>query len=170
MKSSSACGHRGARLFPIRFAVPKVLASALVLPFLLMWAEGVCAGGLRTLFVEVTLDRVKIGQSYTLRPPLAITNTGARSTQFKFEAVTPEPIELRDGYETIPDPSWIRFEREIFTVEPDGTAQTDVILDVPDDVAYLGKSYQVVIDSQSMGGTIGIGFRSKVLFTIDSVR
>ncbi|MEE9523006.1 MAG: hypothetical protein V3W05_09395, partial [candidate division NC10 bacterium] len=117
----------------------------------------------------VTLDQVKIGQSVRLRVPLSITNLGANGTRIKVDAVTPAPFELRDGYESIPDPSWIRFERDTFTVEPNETALTDVILDVPYDVAYLGKRYQVIVFPRSIDGMVGIGFRSRVLFSIDAV-
>ncbi len=141
----------------------------LALPFLFMGAGGLSAGELSTQFVEVTLDQVKIGQSVRLRVPLSITNMGASSTRIKVDAVTPEPSRLRDGYEAIPDPSWIRFERDTFTVEPNETELTDVILDVPYDVAYLGKKYQVIVSSRSIDGMIGIGFRGLVLFSIDAV-
>ena len=140
----------------------------LALPVLFMGAERLCAGELSTQFVEVTLDQVQIGQSVRLRVPLTITNLGANSARIKVDAVTPKPFELRDGYEAIPDPSWIRFERDTFTVEPNETEQTVVILDVPYDVAYLGKRYQVTIFSRSISGMIGVGFRSRVLFSIDS--
>ena len=103
----------------------------LALPVLFMGAERLCAGGLRTHFVEVKLDRVKIGQSVRLRLPLTITNLGANSARIKVDAVTPEPFELRDDYEAIPDPSWIRFERDTFTVEPNETEQTEVTLHIP---------------------------------------
>ncbi len=141
----------------------------LALPVLFMGAERLCAGELRTQFVEVTLDQVKIGQSVRLRVPLTITNLGANSARIKVDAVTPAPFELRDGYEAIPDPSWIRFERDTFTVEPNETEQTDVILDVPYDVAYLGKRYQVIVFPRSIGGMVGIGFRGRVLFSVDAV-
>jgi len=87
-------------------------------------------------------------------------NTGANSTRIKADAVKPVPVEILDGYEAIPDPSRVRFEGDTFTVEPNETEQTVVILDVPYDVAYLGKRYQVIIFS--------LGFRSRVLFSIDS--
>jgi len=157
------------RSFSVWFREPKALAIVLVLSLLFLGGEWVGAGGLRTTFTEVTLHQVQIGQSVRLRVPLTITNTGATSTRIKVDAVKPAPVEILDGYEAIPDPSWIRFERDTFTVEPNETEQTVVILDVPYDVAVLGKRYQVTIYSRSISGMIGVGFRSRVLFSIDSV-
>ncbi|MFQ5801941.1 MAG: hypothetical protein ACE5JQ_03475 [Candidatus Methylomirabilales bacterium] len=132
------------------------------------------AGGLRTYFVEAILHDLKIGKSYSLLKvrnlPLSITNTGEGSVRLKIEALRPEPDETLSGFEPIPDPSWISFERDIFTVEPKGTGQTDITISVPDDERYLGKRYQVVIFSRTTSGMIGAGFRSRLLFSIDSVR
>lgn len=128
------------------------------------------AGGLRTRFTKVVLEDLKIGCSYSIAEvkgeTLAVENTGKRTTDLKVEAVKPFEQELEQGYEIIPDISWVKIVKDFFTVEPGGEARTDIILSIPDDERYSGKSYQVMIWSRGVGGGIGVGLKSRILFNI----
>lgn len=150
------------------------LSIALLFFLLFLAPPNVYAAGIQTQFVEVILENLKTGESYSLAKernfPLSITNTGDGSVVIKVEPLRPEPVELIKGFEPIPDPSWIRFERDVFTVSPNGTGQTDILITIPNDRRYLGKKYQVTIFSRSISGMIGVGFRSRVLFSIDSAK
>lgn len=147
--------------------------------------RGLEAAGLTTGFGEVTLENLEIGKTYTtkkaLNLPLAVVNTGKTALDLKVEPVLPatpasaggapseggKDSELKEGYEPIPSLSWIKLEKAEFReIKPNDSAVTDVIISIPNDKKYLGKKYQVFIWSHTVGGSIGIGLKSKLLLTI----
>jgi hypothetical protein len=142
------------------------LSAALVSPGL--------AAGLKTTFVKVTLENLRIGDTYNIRRlanlPLAVYNTGADTIGLKVEPTVPLAGELREGYEPIPDPSWVTLTQEIFEgIRPGAPGMTDVVISIPNDVRYLGKRYQVMIWSHTVGaGLIACGLKSEVLLSISS--
>lgn len=145
----------------------------MLLPLLLPCGE-LRAAGLRTHFVRVRLENLKIGKSYSLRKernlPLSITNASRSRAYLKIEALSPQPHEMISGFEPIPALSWIGFEHDLLTLEPESTGQTDIIISVPDNTQYLGKRYQVMIFSRTISGMFGAGFKSRLLFSIDAAR
>jgi hypothetical protein len=132
--------------------------------------------GLRTTFVKVTLENLKIGNTYNIREmanlPLALYNTGDAAIDLAVEATVPIKGELRDGYEPIPDAAWIVVGQDTFwQVEPGEVAMTDVLISIPDADDHLGKRYQAMIWSHTFGqGMIAYGLKSEVLFTISRHR
>ncbi|MDI6704471.1 MAG: hypothetical protein QME40_07365 [bacterium] len=149
--------------------VNKILSCFIIL--LLFNLESVEARGLRTHFSEVVIENLRIGHSYSVKGianlPLCVTNTSNRSVILKIEALAPCKEELREGYEAIPDISWIGFEKDLFELEEGEEAVTDVIISIPDSEEYLGKRYQAWIWSHTIGpGMIGVGLKSRILFSI----
>lgn len=142
---------------------------ALLIPFVI-FINPAWAGGLGTRFTKVVLEDLKIGCSYSIAEvkgeTLVVENTGERTTDLKVEAVKPFEQELEEDYEAIPDISWVKILKDFFTIEPGGKARTDIILSIPDDKRYSGKRYQVMIWSRGVGGGIGVGLKSRLLFNI----
>ena len=131
---------------------------------------GACyAGGLRTGFGKVVLEDVPIGKTYSMRKdskfPLVIKNESDKSVNLRLEVLIPKEGEIQQGYEPLPDDRWITLENSIFTVEPNGEAETDVIINIPDDRQYLGRKFHVFILSCTTGESLGIGLKSKLLFS-----
>ena len=131
------------------------------------------AAGLSTAFSEVTLENLEIGRSYSTKEsanlPLEIVNTGKQEIDLKIEVLPPQPAELKEGFEPIPDTSWIKLDKADFKkIKPNGTAVTNVFVLVPNEKQYRGKKYQVFIWSHTVGQSIGIGLKSKLLFAIKS--
>ncbi|OGW82845.1 MAG: hypothetical protein A2987_02030 [Omnitrophica bacterium RIFCSPLOWO2_01_FULL_45_10] len=129
------------------------------------------AAGLSTGFSEVKIENLEIGKSYSTKEtvglPLVVVNTGDEPVDLKMELLLPQESELKEGFEPIPDLSWIRLERTEFKeIEPNEHATSDVIISIPPDPRYQGKKYQVFIWSHTVGGRIGVGLKSKLLFTI----
>ena len=137
---------------------------------ILVYIQSAEAGGLSTTFGEVVIENLKIGQTYSVRQlaniPLTVLNTGDRLVELKMDILRPQESELKKGYEPIPDTSWVSLEQSFFTVEPKGKAETDVFISIPDDERYLGGKYHVWIWSHTVGGMIGLGLKSRLLFTI----
>ncbi len=129
------------------------------------------ASGLRTTFSEVALQNLEIGRTYNTKEaaglPLVIENTGDGSVDLAIEVIAPGAEELKGGYEPIPDISWIILEKKSFSgVEPGGKAETDVMITIPDNTSYHGKKYQVYIWTHSVGLSVGVGLKSKLLLSI----
>jgi len=131
------------------------------------------AGGLSTTFSEVTLENLEIGKTYSTKEiaglPLELVNTGKQPINLKIELVMPQESELKAGFEPIPDLSWIKLEKSEFSnIKPNTSAITDVVLSIPNKEKYRGKKYQGFIWSHTVGGSIGIGLKSKLLFATKS--
>ncbi len=129
------------------------------------------AAGLSTTFSEVTLEGLEIGKNYSTKElaglPLAVVNTGDESIDLKAEVLLPDVSELKEGYESIPDINWIKLKRTSFkNIKPKKAAVTDVKISIPADDIYKGKRYHVFIWTHSVGSVIGVGLKSKLLFTI----
>lgn len=133
----------------------------------------VWAAGLSTAFGEVLVENLKIGQSYNLRElvnlPLRIVNSSEFPMNIQMETNIPRDHELKEGYEAIPDQSWIKIVKELQqNVGPQEFAETDVILVIPNDKKLLGRRFQGYIYSHSVGSKrfVEMGLRSRILLTI----
>jgi len=129
------------------------------------------AAGLNTGFSEVTLGNLEIGKTYSTKEtaglPLVVVNTGEEAVDLKIELLLPQPPELKEGFAPIPDLSWIKLEKTDFKdIQPNKSAVSDVIITIPDDKQYQGKKYQVFIWSHTLGRRVGVGLKSKLLFSI----
>jgi len=160
---------KSTRKMPASIRLPYI-----ILLLLLVYMQSAEAGGLSTTFGEVIIENLKIGQTYSVRQlaniPLTVLNRGDRSVQLKMDILRPQESELKKGYEPIPDTSWVSLEQNFFVIEPKGKAETDVFISIPDDERYLGGKYHVWIWSHTVGGMIGLGLKSRLLFTIARAR
>jgi hypothetical protein len=132
------------------------------------------AGGLTTTFGDVLVEDLPLGAPYSMeqvaKTPLVIVNTSDQEVNLKLEVLAPQPEELKEGFEIIPDVNWIQLQHAEFVVAPGQSAQTDVVITVTDDDAYLGKHYQVYIWSHTTGRAIGVGLKSRLLLTVRQKR
>jgi hypothetical protein len=132
------------------------------------------SAGLRTPFGEVIVRNVKIGQTYSLYKllnlPMRVINTGNEETDIAIEVIHVSTSELRKGYEQIGSTDWVRLERSSFTVGPSREAVTDVIINLPNDPALLGRRFEADIFSRtiSIRGMYVVGLQSKLLMHVDS--
>ena len=139
--------------------------------FILLIHLNADASGLTTAFSEVTLENLEIGKSYSTKEvanlALEVVNTGKEEVDLKMELLMPQEQELKQGYEPIPSLSWIKLEKTEFTkIMPNHTAVTDVLISIPDQKEYKGKKYQAYIWSHTVGETVGVGLKSRLLIVI----
>ncbi len=130
-------------------------------------------GGISTSFTEVVVRNLSIGKNSAIgqkvNRQLRVRNKGKNSIELKMEVLVPSKSELKQGYEPIPDASWIELEKDYFSVEPSENAVTDVIITIPRDKKYLGKKYQAYIWSHTIGKgkvPIALGLKSRLLLEI----
>lgn len=147
---------------------------ALAIPF-----EATVAGGLRTQLGEVVIENLQVGQTYNLKDlanlSLIVTNTSDFSLDLKMEVLVPSEGELKLEARAIPDVSWVELSQDLHTVEPGLQAISDILISIPDDDQYMGKTFQVIIWSHSLarpgsGMSLAYGLKSRIIFTTDVVR
>jgi len=128
------------------------------------------AGGLSTTFGKVLVEDLPVGKAYSMeqesKTPLIITNTSSQKVKLVIKLLYPHESELEEGFEPVPDIEWIELSQTEFTIEPGESAKTDVIIHIPDEEQYRGKKYQMYIWSHTTGTSIGVGLKSKLLFTV----
>ena len=141
----------------------------------LVFPENVRAGGLSTSFGDIFIENLQIGETYSTKElinlPLKVKNDSPYEIGLKVEVMIPGKGDLKEGFEPIPSPFWIRFERSTFTVTPGGIAETDVFINIPKDKKLRGKQYQVYLHSYTVPKPekplqISVGLASRLLFTI----
>ena len=123
------------------------------------------AVNIRTPFVSVTAQSVVPGEEYSLRAnglrALKIYNKGNEKIRVKFEVI---PVG-REGFEALPDAGWISFEKESLEIAAGAFAETDVLINVPDEKGSYGRKFAaVIVSAGSVGGNISAGLRSKLFF------
>ena len=135
------------------------------------------AGGLSTHLGEAVIENLQIGQTYNLKNlanlRLIVTNTSDYAVDLKMDVLLPGSSELKNGAIPIPDTSWVKLSQNFFTLGPNEKASSDIIISIPDDDRYLGKKYQVMIWSHTVGGKamfLAYGLKSRIILTTDTVK
>ena len=123
-----------------------------------------------TPFTEAVLKDVEPGVEYKLKGPRGveykIKNKSDIDLVLHMEVIKEVYGMQREGYEVIPDTSWIRIKDDTLTVKKGEWAQTEIFLKVPEDEDHYGKSYQAYISAQHRETMIWPGISSYVLFTV----
>ncbi|MCX7716708.1 MAG: hypothetical protein N2Z73_04755 [Endomicrobia bacterium] len=106
------------------------------------------AGGLSSPNAAMYLSNLKIGQEYSLKQllgfPFQVTYKGKSPVDLKIELYKPTTTTF-DGYEPIPDLNWIQIHKTEFSLDPGETAETDIIIKIPNDESLLGRKFHVSI-------------------------
>ncbi|MDH5661360.1 MAG: hypothetical protein OEY92_00030 [Elusimicrobiota bacterium] len=141
----------------------------------LVFPGNVKAGGLSTSFGDIFIENLEIGETYSTKElinlPLRIRNDSPYEMDIKVEVMLPSKGDLKEGFEPLPGPHWITFERSTFTVTPGGMAETDVLINIPKDKKLRGKQFQVYLHSYTVPRPekplqISVGLASRLLFTV----
>jgi len=148
----------------------KALQMKSILYLLLIAPLCVNAGSLATELGEAVIGGLKIGSSYNLTEtglPLVVINTSEEEVELVIEPLVPS--QIKEGYEPIPDISWVELSKNRFRLKPQERAITDIIIKIPDDPKYISKKYQVNIWSHTIGeaGRVLLGLSSRLLLHIE---
>ncbi len=115
---------------------------------LLLIFDKLFAGGLSSPNAAMYLSNLKIGQEYSLKQllgyPFRVTYKGRYPVDLRIDLQKPTTT-TSDGYEPIPDLSWIQLQKTEFSLDPGETAETDIIIKIPNDESLLGKKFHVSI-------------------------
>jgi len=127
------------------------------------------------------LENVEPGVSFNIRAlknlPLVVVNLEDEPTDIAIKLDLPEAREMKEGYEPMPDPSWVRILPDHFHLGPKASASSDVLISIPDDPKLIGHHYEAIIwahtthgNTQIPGGGVFIetGLRSRIRISIGS--
>lgn len=127
--------------------------------------------GLGTKFATIVVEKLEPGGVYNITKlrnlPLRVINSGDAETDAGVEIEIPSQGELKEGYEPIPDPSWIRIIPERFHLKPGEEIACDVIISIPNDLSLIGKHFQAKIWAHTTGEDMfGAGVVNRIFFSI----
>ncbi|MBI4395647.1 MAG: hypothetical protein HY548_01035 [Elusimicrobia bacterium] len=126
--------------------------------------------GLSTNFVDVVLDRLEAGRSYDVgrmtSQAFSLTNKSEKPVTILVAPEAPASDNLKPGYEPIPDTSWIRVDPQRFAMRPGETRSLSVRVKVPKQAGSAGKHYQAGLWARTVEGTMAVGLRSRLRFSV----
>lgn len=136
---------------------------------ILVFPSSVFAGGLSSNWGEVVIENIEPGKLYDLNTFLStsfkITNNFEEKITLKLQVLIPGEKELKTGYQAIEDVSWVKVKENV-TINTKETAVVPIQIHIPDDIKYLGKKYQLWVWSHTSGQTIGVGLKSRIMFSV----
>lgn len=113
----------------------------------LMVPPRVHAGGIAAQFADVVLSKLEPGGVYNLRALRGLTftvlNNYEATRDFTVLTRQPSSTQLEEGYEPIPDPSWVKVVPNSFRLAHREDVRCTIIISIPDDEQYRGRHFQV---------------------------
>lgn len=126
--------------------------------------------GLAARFGDVILESAQPGRTYNLREaarvPFGVENRGDAQTEVVVEFEKPRKERLAEGYEAIPDPSWLKALPDKLTLGPKAVGFFDLLLSIPDDPKLMGRHFQVTVKAKGGGGLFGVAVENRVRISI----
>lgn len=149
----------------------KIILVSLLISISLGTVRDTSAVSISAQFGEIIMENLRLGETYNTREmvnlPLLITNRGDQKITIFLTVLKPQGVQLRKGYEPIPDTNWIELSIDRMEVEPGAKGAADVIIHVPSDEQYARRSYQVMIECVGKGqGNIAGGVSHGLFFSI----
>ena len=111
-------------------------------------ADAARAKGLTVVPARYTWKQVKPGSRAEMRKGVTITNISGQKRSYILTArsCASAGTAPSDGFEDIPDVSWVDFERRYVTIDPNSRAQVGVFLNIPTGPQYDGRKWQFYIE------------------------
>ena len=110
------------------------------------------AGGVSLKFANIILENLQPGQVYSMleskKLPFVVVNKLNSQCEIEAEVSAPSMNDVKDGYEPIPDPSWVNIVPSKFALGPAEEGKGDVLIYVPEDKKYSGRHYQVMLSAK----------------------
>lgn len=135
---------------------------------LILFSHAAYGAGIRIRLPQVDVDDIEIGESFSLEVDkgmlFSILNTGYEDVDVEVNVTGPK--NLVQGFEPIPEFSWVQLLADKFTILGRGESSTDLIVRIPNDEKHRGKKYQADIWAYTTGGGITYGTRSNILIRI----
>ncbi|MBU0952552.1 MAG: hypothetical protein KKH91_07020 [Elusimicrobia bacterium] len=149
-----------------------------ILVLFLLLSTPLYSAGISSPCGGMYLGNLKIGQSYSLQQclgyPFSVTYKASSMVELRINLKAPTTTTL-DGFEPIPDLNWIKVIKDQFSLDPGQSAETDILITIPNDEKLMGKKYLVNVNpvgsapqKSGAGLVFGIGLMCKLELTIAS--
>lgn len=127
--------------------------------------------GLAARFGDVIVENAEIGRTYnlreTLRIPFGVENRSTVEVDVVVEITPPETTIIKEPYEAIPDPSWVRSIPDKIKIGPSSQGFFDLLLTIPNDPSLNGRHFMAIIKARTDGtGLLGVAVENKLRFSI----
>jgi len=126
------------------------------------------AGGLSSNWGEVVVDNLEPGKEYNLNGILntsfKITNNFDEAVTLEISALIPEEAELKAGYIPIKDVSWVKVASAVIIPAREQKI-IPISITIPSGNDFNGKKYQFWIWTRTAGQAVGVGLKSRILFS-----
>ncbi|MCX7940405.1 MAG: hypothetical protein N2555_01355 [Endomicrobia bacterium] len=147
----------------------KIVLSLVILTVSFKFANSTV--GLGTKFATIVLEKLEPGGVYNITKlrnlPLVVINSGSTETEVAVDIEIPTKEELKEGYEPILDPEWIKIIPNRFNLKPSESYTCDVIVSVPNDPKLIGRHFQAKIWAHTVGDDLfGAGVVNRLFFSI----
>ncbi|MDI6757980.1 MAG: hypothetical protein QME32_08190, partial [Endomicrobiia bacterium] len=110
------------------------------------------AASISTPTADIVVTNLRIGQTYNLSEianmPFRVKNHGIER-RIKINLLKPATNQTREGFEPVPNTSWVTLPKTEFHVLPGETAVTDIIIKIPDDESLLGRQFEAKIRAET---------------------
>lgn len=141
---------------------------------MLSCAGTVWAAAFTVNYSDIVLENLQPGIPVSLLQKAAFTlginNVDTLSANMCLEVVAPNKNQLKEGYEPIPDVTWIKFDRESCWIKPNQTENFNMIVYVPYNERLFGKKYEAIITAYTLEGVLKINIKSKVFISFTAER
>ncbi len=125
-------------------------------------------------FSDIQVDNVPPGIPVSLLQKAAFTlgvnNVDTLSSNMFLEVTAPGKSRVKEGYEPIPDVSWIKFDRESCWVKPNQTENFNMIVYAPYSEKLFGKKYEAILTVYTLEGILKVNIKSKVFISFTAER
>jgi hypothetical protein len=144
-----------------------------IIAICLIFFTGICFStiGLGTKFATVVFEKLEPGGVYNLRElrslPLTVINNGTEDTEVVVEIEAPNKDELKEGYEPIKDPGYIKIIPNRFKLKTGESFPCDIIINIPNDNTLIGRHFQAKIWAHTYSDdAFGAGVVNRIFFSI----
>lgn len=113
---------------------------------------------------EIRVDGIHLGEATSFE--VTLTNNEDVPVTFSMNAATPDRLRMRPGYTPLPDAGWISFPNGHFRLAPRSTRSVSVVLAVPPEGDWGGRSYEAWLTASSQGlGVIQVELIARLLIS-----
>jgi hypothetical protein len=138
-------------------------------------AYGKVIQGISTKYGEAILSNLKPGMVYSMKKekglPYRVMNKTDKKVELEIVIEKPLGRHLMEGYEPVPDVSWITMHPARFILGPGEEAVSDIIISIPNDKKYENRHFQAslivrsVSDPNAKGVSISLSLQNRLRFS-----
>jgi hypothetical protein len=144
----------------MRLTVGTLLSGCLLLVSTPIFASDT-SGGIKFNYTRIFVENLPIGSSISMKKiaklPLRVTNKFNRPMRLTLRVELPVPPGVK-GFAALPDLHWVKTEYQSVTLPAFGEAESDILINLPNDWNLLGKKFQASI-SASLEDPYGVGLQ-----------